>query len=45
MEDKIMIKDDKRFLTSRLDERTSEVTRIANMQLETLGQMMIANQN
>ena len=38
-----MIEDDKRVLTSRLEERSSEVTRIANMQLETLGQMMIAN--
>ena len=42
-EDKVMIEDDKRILTNRLEETTSEVTRIDNMQLETLGQMMIAN--
>ena len=42
-EEKVMIEDDKRILTNRLEEKISEVTRIANMQLETLGQMMIAN--
>ena len=31
------------ILIDRLEEKTSEVTRIAKMQLETLGQMMIAN--
>lgn len=43
MEDKVMIEDDKRVLTNILEERSSQVTRIANMQLETLDQMMIAN--
>ena len=38
-----MIEDEKRILTKNLEEKTSEVARIANMQLETLGQMMIAN--
>ena len=38
-----MIEDDKRILTNRLEEKTSEVTRIADMQLETLSQLMIAN--
>ena len=38
-----MIEDDKRILTNRLEEKTSEVNRIAHMQLETLNQMMIAN--
>ena len=38
-----MIEDDKRVLTNGLEEKTSQLTRIANMQLETLGQMMIAN--
>ena len=38
-----MIEDDKTILTNGLEEKISEVTRIANMQFETLGQMMIAN--
>jgi len=43
VEDKAMIEDDKRVLTSRLENRSSEVTRISNMQFETLGQMMISS--
>ena len=42
MEDKSMIEDDKRVFTNRLEEKSSELTRIANMQLDTLGQMMNA---
>ena len=42
MEDKSMIEDDKRVLTKKLEEKSSELTRIANMQLDTLGQMMNA---
>ena len=38
-----MIKDDKRILTNRLEEKTSEVNMIAHMQLETLNPMMITN--
>ena len=38
-----MVEDDKRILTNRLEEKTSKVTRIVKMRLETLGQMMIAN--
>ena len=38
-----MIEDDKRILTNRFEEKTSEVNRIAYMQLETLDQMMITN--
>ena len=30
-------------MTNRLEEKTSEVQRIANMQLETMNQVMIAN--
>ena len=38
-----MIEDEKRILTNRLEEKTSKVSRISNMQLETLSQMMIVN--
>ena len=38
-----MIEDDKRILTNRLEEKTLEVTRISNMQLESLSQMIIEN--
>ena len=43
VEDKDMIEDDKRVLTSILEERSSKVTKIANMHLETLGQLLNAN--
>ena len=36
IEDKIMIEDDKRNLTNRLEEKTIEFERILNMQLDTL---------
>ena len=42
-EDKVMIEDDKRLLTIRLEEKTSKVHRIASMQLETMNQVMIVN--
>jgi DNA-directed RNA polymerase subunit F len=42
-EDKVMIEDKKRILTNRLEENTSEVQRIASMQLETMNQVTIAN--
>ena len=38
-----MIEDDKRILTRRLEERSLEVTRITDMHLETLGQLMNVN--
>ena len=38
-----MIEDEKIFLTNRLEEKSSELTKIFNMQLDTLSQMMNAN--
>ena len=38
-----MIEDEKRTQTNRLEEKTLEVQRIANMQLETMKQVMISN--
>ena len=43
MEDKVMIESDKRVLTSRLEEKSSEVNRIAHIKLETMNQIIIAN--
>ena len=43
MEDKTMIEEVKIILTSRLEEKSSNLTKIANMQLDTLSQMMNAN--
>ena len=43
IEDKAMIEDDKRVLTSRLEQKSSEVNMISHMQLETMNQFMIAN--
>ena len=40
MEDKAMIEEDKRVLTKKLEEKLIELTRIFNMQLDTLNQMM-----
>ena len=42
-EDKVMIEDDKKWLTNILEEKTSEVHRIATMQFETMNQVMISN--
>ena len=43
MEEKVIIEYDKRVLTYRLEEKSSEINRIAHMQLETMNQMMITN--
>ena len=42
-EDKVMIEDEKRIVTKRLEEKTLEVNRISHMQLETMNQMIIFN--
>ena len=42
-EEKVMIEDDKRILANKLEEKTSELNRIAHKQLKTLNQMMIEN--
>ena len=43
IEDRAMIEDDKRNLANRLEEKSIELTRISNMQLDTLSQMMNAH--
>ena len=43
VEDRAMLEDDKRNLANRLEEKSTELTRISNMQLDTLGQMMNAH--
>ena len=43
MEDKSMIEEDKRILNNRVEEKSTELTKISNMQLDTLSQMMNAN--
>ena len=43
IEDKVMIEDDKRNLVNRLEEKLIELTKISNMQLDTLSQMMNAH--
>ena len=40
IEDKSMIEDDKLNLSNRLEENSSELARVSNMQLDTLSQMM-----
>ena len=40
IEDKAMLEDDKRNLANKLEEKSTELTRISNMQLDTLSQMM-----
>ena len=40
IEEKAMIEDDKRNLSNRLEENYIELTRVSNMQLATLSQMM-----
>lgn len=40
IEDKDMIEDDKINLANRLEEKSIELARISNMQLDTLSQMM-----
>ena len=43
MEDKAMIEDEKIFLTNKLEEKSSKLTKISNMQLDTLSQMINAD--
>ena len=38
-----MIEDDKRILTNRLEEKKSEIQRIASMQLKIMNQVIISN--
>ena len=40
VEDRAMMEDDKRNLANRLEEKCTELTRISNMQMDTLAQMM-----
>ena len=40
VEDKVMMENDKRNLANRLEEKCTELTRISNMQMDTLAQMM-----
>ena len=42
-EDKAMIEEDKRNVSNKLEEKSTELTRISNMQLDTLSQMMNAH--
>ena len=43
VEEKVILEDDKRNLANRLEEKSIELTKISNMQLDTLGQMMNAH--
>ena len=43
IEDKVMIEEDKRNLVNKLEEKSTELARISNMQLDTLSQMMNAH--
>ena len=43
IEDKAMIEDDKRNLSNELEEKSIELERVSNMQLDTLSQMMNAH--
>ena len=40
VEDRVMLEDDKRNLAKRLEEKCTTLTRISNMQMDTLGQLM-----
>ena len=40
IDDRSMLEDDKRNLANRLEEKSTELTKIANMQLDTVSQMM-----
>ena len=42
-EDRSMLKDDKRYLPNRLEEKSIELAKVFNMQLDTLSQMMNAH--
>ena len=43
IEDRAMLEDDKRNLANRLEEKSIELTKISNIQLDTLNQMMNAH--
>ena len=43
IKDRAMLEDDKRNLTNKLEEKSTELTKISNMQLDTLSQMMNAD--
>ena len=43
-EDRAMIEEDKRLLANRLEEKILDVQKLAIMQLDTMNQLMIANQ-
>ena len=43
IEDKVMMKDDERNLANRIEEKSIDLARTSNMQLDTLSQMMNAN--
>lgn len=43
-EDKDMIEEDKRIFVNRLEEKTSDVQNLANMQLDTMNHLIITNQ-
>ena len=43
IEDRAMLEDEKRNLAKRLEEKSIELTKISNMQLDTLSQMMNAH--
>ena len=43
IEDKAMIEEDKRNLEKKLEEKSTELTKISNMQLDTLSQMINAH--
>ena len=43
IEDRAMLEDDKRNLANRLEEKSTGLTKISNMQLDTLSQMMNAH--
>ena len=40
VEDRAMLEDDKRNLANRLEEKSTELTKISNMQMDTLSQIM-----
>ena len=43
IEERAMLEDDKRNLANRLEKKSNELTKISNMQLHTLSQMMNAH--
>ena len=40
IEDRVMLEDEKRNLANRLEEKSTKLARISNMQMDTLGQLM-----